>query len=209
MPTGIRLPETILPPDRSGSTTTSVHADKRIQMETGSDRVYRVMTDSPRLFEVQWSFSQYEYSIFDMWWHFSLKDGLRPFDIELLADGVLRWFTVTASEGYSVTVDQWDNWIVSIKLRSDEPAFTDRSSGTDELLGNVSANISVKGYILIPKILRGKLTLPITVKGALAIGARLGGSISVPVVLTSKFTSARLRGISISPFTVTGELATS
>lgn len=169
MSTGIRFPVDLPVPGRSGYGDTEEPTRSEFRPEVGMGRRRQKYRSTPRIFEVEWTFTQDQYTIFDTWWQETIQGGALPFDIQLLDDDeTLSWFTVYWLEEYEAEVVGVMDWRVRGRLRATEATFgTTRPSGTDELNGSASITVAGTGDLLVSTSLRGAASIDITGTGRL------------------------------------------
>lgn len=152
--TGIRFPATLLPPDRDGYGDTFEETRSKFQPEVGSSKIRRRMRVPPRWFNLVWTLSDEQYSIFDQWWQNDIAGGGKLFDIQLSDDyDALTWYTVYGPIPYEAQrLEESACWIVRWRVRALGDTFgTDRPPGTNDLesltsVGIQSAKAAVKSY---------------------------------------------------------------
>lgn len=173
MSTGIRFPVDLAPPDRDGYGDEFEDTRGKFAPEIGANRRRQRMRATPRTFTVQWTMSQADYHIFDVWWQNTIKGGAMPFDILLLDDDeTLTWFTAYWVGEYDAEIVGVMDWRVRGTLRTIAETFgTVRPSGTDELKGQAAIGIgAATGDMLIAKVLKGTATVGLaTVEGHLSL----------------------------------------
>lgn len=159
MPTGIRLPTIVPPPDRAGGQQDTYEETRTtVEMESGSPRVRNKMRTAPRLMSVRWTMKQDVYHTFDIWFQETIRGGAEVFDLQLLDDtDTLVWYTAEWQDGtYSAEINQDGIWVVNGTLRMVGESFADRPPGTDELAGRAILSVRSAGNMLIKKVLFGR-----------------------------------------------------
>ncbi len=179
MATGIRFPVELPLPLRDGYGIDFEETRKRVQPEIGSARQRRQFRTEPRLEKLVWLFTQEQFHQFDLWWQDTIQSGAREFDVLLTDLGVgTVWFTARWSGDYEASIDNSSyTWKVSATFRLIGAPFTERASGTDELIGRSLLTLTGKGNLEVEKLMQGRTTLELTAKG------RLNGSGGFPVAL--------------------------
>lgn len=135
MPTALRFPVELNPPDRVGYSEEFRTNQRRHAMEIGVPRRRRTHANLPTIILAEWTMTLADYAFFDRWFQDIINGGDLPFDLEI-DDGAggLVWQTVRSYERWQATRPKGRaNWIVSWKLRTIGDRFADRPLGTDEL----------------------------------------------------------------------------
>lgn len=179
MSSSVRFPAELMPPTTDGYGDSFEESRQKFSPEIGQSRRRLRTRRVPRRFNVQWTFSQDEYQVFDKWWQNSIAGGSIPFDIQILDDVVgLTWYTVYWIGEYQANIVDGMNWSVSGVLQAKEPTFgATRPSGTDELRGLSDIGIlSSSGYLLIGKVLRGLANIEVTPSARFLLPALYGSS---------------------------------
>jgi len=211
MATGIRYPADLQRPDRGGFGDTFEEIRTEVPMEVGAPRVRNRMRSAPRIFDVRWTFSQTEFTLFDNWWQYTIKGGASEFDIQLLDDDqTLVWFTVRALGDFKAEVVNELEWLVTLRLRALSDNFgTTRAAGTDELRGRSTPGVNASGNLLVYSPIRGSTSVGISAATARPktlpfMGKSTPGLYSLP---RAKFAPFPLRGqITIGVSAATGYL---
>ncbi len=176
MATGIRFPSDLRVPDRNGYTESFEDTRSAVEMEIGTVRRRNRFRRPPRLFDLQWTFTQSDFQVFDIWWQDTVAGGAKAFDIQLLdSDETVVWYTVSAREEYKAEVVNEMEWRVTLQVKAlDENFGTTRPAGTDELRGLAEAGVTARGTILIARTLRGKTDLGVTATARFSLPAMRG-----------------------------------
>ena len=172
MPTSIRFPSSLQIADREGHGDTFEEIRSAFEPEVGAVRRRNRMRMAPRIFNLQWVFTQDDFHTFDVWWQDTIRGGEHEFDVQLLDDDeTLVWYTVRALGSYKAAIDEEYQWQVSLRVRTLSENFgTYRAPGTNELRGQTSIGVSkATAAIRIDKVLRGKTTVGLTASGRLTI----------------------------------------
>lgn len=210
MATGICFPADLRVPDRDGFGDTFEEIRSAFVPEVGSTRRRNRMRTAPRVFDLQWVFTQDNYHIFDAWWQNTIKGGEQAFDIQLLDDDeTIVWFTVHALGEFKSEIVNELEWRVTLRVRALEENFgTMRPSGTDELGGRAVVGVAqgtgaIKAYTPI----RGKATVGLTATGRFNVTGLFGlatpGMFRLP---RGTLAPIPLRGTAIIGLTATGRL---
>lgn len=204
MPTGIRTPTSLPPPNRGGYADTYEETRARTPMEIGHDRVRQMHRSSPRLFTVQYQLTQQQYSDWDRWFQEILNGGEREFDTQLLDDTeTLMWFTCRVVPAtYQAFISEWNKWTVSLRLYSVAAPFADRAPGTDDLHGGAYGTTQAGGALAAYVVLGGAANATTAAGGALAVpfAGRAG---MLPPVARGRLVTG-LKGDAIIPATKAG-----
>jgi hypothetical protein len=214
MPTGVRFPLELRVPDRTGHGDSFEEIRSAFEPEIGVARRRNRMRAAPRIFELQWTFEQDSFRIFDRWWQFDILAGAREFDIQLLDDDeTIVWFTVRVLGEYETDVSTDQSWTVTMRVRAIGDTFgAVRPSGTNELIGvtTVGLGIAKSGAPLIDKLLGGAAAVGVTATGR-PLASGLGGQANIGLKLlpTGKFAGEDLWGSTTIGVTGAGQLSTS
>lgn len=160
MPTGVRFPAILPIPTRDGYSETYRESRSEVEMDSGLPRRRIRFRNPPKLIDLRWEFSQDEFHVFDYWWQVDIAGGSIEFDVQLLDDDDVVWYTVAVVGEYKAEVDPVMNWQVTLKVSAKENHFGSiRESGTDELSGKSFVKLSGAGNLLIPRTVRGNADL--------------------------------------------------
>ncbi|MES2180726.1 MAG: hypothetical protein V4493_01330 [Pseudomonadota bacterium] len=206
MPTGIRFPVELPPPNRDDYGTTFEETRSQQEKEIGAARQRREYSIEPRIENLSWLFTQTQYTIFDSWWQNSIKSGELEFDIQISDDDAgLIWYTAKWIESYQTSIDsQRYEWVVSGKLRLLGESFATRLSGTDELIGKSLLVCSAKGQMSVDKTLRGYSGFINVAKARFSQGSLTGAAAFMVITATGEFGPLPLRGSSLMVMTASG-----
>lgn len=160
MTSGIRFPQELRLPDRDGYGDVYAEGRTAFQPDTGAVRRRNRFTVTPRIFDVQWSFTQAELYAFDWWVQNTIEGGALKFDIQLLDDDqTLVWYTVNAVGQYSYDIQEPEaepRYVVQWKLCALDNHFGEfRPAGTDELRGFTGVGVTGRGALQVAKALHG------------------------------------------------------
>jgi hypothetical protein len=206
MPTSLRTPLELLPPIRNSYSDTYEETRSRIEMEIGVDRVRNVTRSAPQLFSVEFDTTAEGYAVFEKWFETYLKGGERPFDTQLSDNtGLLTWYTVYWIGPYKAEVVDTLNWRITGTLRSIDPPFEYRPSGTDELRGSAKIDVSAVGNLLVQKVLYGFADMVVSAKGFLDAIPTYGGAL-ITLNATGYLEARPLWGAALLEVTATGQL---
>lgn len=206
MPTSLRFPPGLPPPVRIGYTDTHEETRSRVEMDIGAARMRNRTRVAPLLVTAQWSLTPDQYAIFDVWFEEYLGAGERPFDIQLANDvGLLSWYTVYWIGEYDAEVVEDYHWLISGTLRSLEPSFAVRPSGTDELMGFSAPEVIATGAILIEPVLYGRSFPEVTARGTLD-AVPLRGLAEPSVVAAGRLEPRPFWGSALLEVSATGRL---
>lgn len=202
MPTGIRFPPGLRPPDRDGYEDADEETRSEFQADTGAPRRRNKYRIAPRVFDLQWSFTQAEYYAFDYWVQHTISGGALEFDIQLLDDDeTLVWYTVTGVGEFSYEISDPEGELryrVRWKVRAKAENFGEtRPAGTDELMGRATVGVTTRGALLVYTPFRGSTSVGVTsAKGRLSLPG-LRGSINVGMyqLPRARFGPMALRGL--------------
>lgn len=194
MPTGLRYPADLPPPDRDDYREAFEEIQRSLEMEAGTVRRRNRMRAAPRRFDLAIPLTQNEFALFDAWWQDTIKGGEREFDIQLLDDdagGALVWYTVRVVDGvYSAEVGETMDYRVSFTVRAVGESFPTRAAGTDNLRSEITVGVqAAPGRILIFTPYRGNLAVGFTNARAVFSLPPLQGSSAVGLL---SFTRGRL-----------------
>lgn len=209
MPTGIRFPSQLRVPDREGYNATFEETRSVVDMEAGPARRRNKYRRPPQLFDLQWTFNQADFTVFDIWWQDTIGGGTREFDIQLLDDDeTVVWYTVTAKGEYKAEVSEVMDWRVTLRVKALGANFGPvRPAGTDELMGLAEVGVTARGMLLIPKVLRGSTSVGITAQARFSLpplrGAASVGLFRLP---RARFGAFPLRGAAAVGVTASGAL---
>lgn len=172
----ISFPAQLSVPDRNGYTESFEDTRSAVEMEIGTVRRRNRFRKPPRLFDLQWTFTQAEFQVFDIWWQDTIKGGAEEFDIRLLdADKTIVWYTVTVREEYKAEVVNELEWRVTMQVKALAENFGQtRPAGTDTLAGVTRVGVSAQGALLIARTLRGKTDLGVTATARFSLPAMRG-----------------------------------
>lgn len=208
MPTGIRFPNGLAPPEPGGYGSTVYTGQSRTEMEIGAARVRNRRRAAPRFYEVSWRFTQEDYRRFDLWFQNSIQGGSRQFDIQLLDDDdELTWFTANWVPGtFEAAIDSSRyEWNVRGIVRVLGDTFgTTRPAGTDELYGDAAVTLTATGALLIGTALYGGADLGLTAVTRFA--PTLFGDSTPGLTAVARFTALPFYGDSALDLTATGRL---
>lgn len=181
---GIRFPSELRLPDREGYADIDEETRTEFQPSTGAVRRRHKYRTTPRVFDVQWTFTQNEYSIFDYWVQYTIDGGAAQFDIQLLDDDeTVVWYTVSAIGEFSYEILEAEGELryqVRWRLRARTAHFGEtRPASTDELYGRTTPEVVGSGTLHVYTPFRGLADV-----GILSAKARLNllplyGSIDV------------------------------
>lgn len=176
MATGIRFPSQLRVPDRNGYAEVYEDTRSAVEMEIGAVRRRNRHRKPPRLFDLQWTFNQDDFQVFDIWWQDTIAGGAKQFDIQLLdSDETIVWYTVTAKGEYRAEVVNELEWRVTMQVKALDDNFgTTRPTGTDELRGLLEAGVTARGTLLIARTVRGTTTVGVTATARFSLPAMRG-----------------------------------
>lgn len=174
MSASIRFPASLRTPDRDGYGDTHEEARTVFQPDTGAPRRRNKYRLVPRIFDVKWTFTQAEYTVFDAWVQNTIDGGAREFDVQLLDDDEsLVWYTVKALGSFSFNIDEPDGelrYTVSWRFRALHESFgAVRLSRTDELAGRAYVGVTTSGRIKVYTPFRGRTDVGVTSFGKLNV----------------------------------------
>ena len=206
MSTGIRIPPQIPLPDKVGYGDTYEESRTTSVMESGPPRIRNKFRTAPKLIDVQFSLSQYEYQIFEVWWQEAIRGGELEFDIQLIDDTeTVVWYTCRWLGGsFTAEIAVDNDWVVAGKLRTIGGPFDIRPADTDELEGLSRLLTIANGSLLIGKTLRGKSVLSIAAKGKLY--SPIFGKATLQIVTKGRLAPYELHGLVQLSIVAEGEL---
>lgn len=205
MSAGIRFPSQLQYPERIGYSESFEDTRSLVEMEIGPARRRNKYRRPPRLFDLQWTFAQADFAVFDFWWQNTIGGGAWEFDIQLLdADQTIVWYTVTAVGEYKSEVVNAMEWRVTLRVKALAASFGEvRESRTDELQGVCPVGVTPSGALLIPKTVRGTANVGLTASSRFSL-PDLRGTAEVGMF---RLPRARFGAISLRATTTVGVAA--
>jgi hypothetical protein len=96
--------------------------------EVGSPRVRRYFSSSPRVFDLNFHFDKFQFSIFYNFYYNVIKQGFLEFDIKLVDgnENLPAWFTVRLLDQFKTDVTSQNEYKVSLKVYTLKDSFAVR-----------------------------------------------------------------------------------
>lgn len=169
MSSSIRIPIEIPVPDRAGYGDRFRPHRSEWQPEIGATRRRQKYRRTLRTFDVQFTMSQAQYQIFDIWYQNDIRGGELEFDMQMLDDDkTLYWYTVQGRQPFSF--ERADNgepvYVVRWQVTAIDEGFAVREARTDELSGEAFVGIDEAVAVLqVVKALSGLSEIGVAADG--------------------------------------------